>query len=72
MAFQANINLVANDQRGEEILDKLEDHVRLGGELKEGGERCYMVTGQNVTPDFFLDALNEVAPDWREHIDHKQ
>ena len=72
MAFQANINLVANDERGEEILDRFEDHIRLGGELKENGERAYVVTGQNVSPEFFTDALDAVAPDWREHIDEKQ
>ena len=72
MAFQANITLVATDERGEEILNQMEDHVRLGGELKDGGERSYVVTGQNVTRSFFLDALDEVAPDWREHVDQTE
>lgn len=61
-------SFVAHDDRGEEILDQLEDQLRHGSERRDNGERSYFVTFKGGSPATLRDTLDEIAPDWSEHI----
>lgn len=65
---KGNIVLVAQDDRGEEILDELEEQLRHGSERREGGERSYFVTAKGGSPETLVATLDEIDPAWGEHI----
>ncbi len=67
-----NVVFVAHDDRGEEILDKLEDELRHGSERRENGERSYFVTAKGGSPETLVEKLGEIAPDWGEHISRQE
>ncbi len=63
-----NVVFIAHDDRGEKILDELEDQLRHGSERREGGARSYFVTAKGGSPETLVERLDEIAPDWGEHI----
>lgn len=65
---KGNVVFVAHDDRGEQILDELEEQILHGSERRENGERSYFVTAKAGTPDTLVEKLDEIAPDWGEHI----
>lgn len=65
---KGNIVFVAHNDRGEEILDQLEEQLRHGSERRAGGERSYFVTSKGGSPETLVATLDEIAPDWGEHI----
>lgn len=69
---KGNIVMVAHDDRGEEILDQLEEELRHGSERRDGGERSYFVTAKGGSPDTLVAKLDEIAPDWGEHISRQE
>ena len=63
-----NIVLMAHDDRGEQILDELEERLSHGSERRDNGERSYFLTAKGGSPDTVIEKLAEIAPDWGEHI----
>lgn len=63
-----NIVLIANDDRGEQILDELEEQLGHGSERREDGERSYFLTAKAGSLETVVEKLDEIAPDWGEHI----
>ena len=58
-----NIVLMAHDNRGEQILDELEDLLGHGSERRDNGERSYFLTAKGGSPDTVLEKLGEIAPE---------
>lgn len=65
---KGRVSFVPRDDRGEEILDELEDRIRHGSERGDNGERSYFVTAKGGSPETMRETLDEIAPDWDEHI----
>ena len=65
---KGNIVFTAHDDRGEQILDELEDRLGHGSERRDNGERSYFLVAKGGSLDTMLEKLNEIAPDWGEHI----
>ncbi|HEV2785333.1 MAG TPA: hypothetical protein VGV67_03005 [Solirubrobacteraceae bacterium] len=63
-----NIVVVAHDDRGEQILDELEDLLGHGSERRDNGERSYFLTAKAGSSETVVAKLDEIAPDWGEHI----
>ena len=66
-----NIVVVAHDDRGEQILDELEEQIGHGSERREHGERSYFLTARAGSSETIVAKLDEIAPDWGEHISRK-
>ncbi len=63
-----NIVMVAHDDRGEQILDELEELLGHGSERREDGERSYFLTARAGSPETIVETLDAIAPDWGEHV----
>jgi hypothetical protein len=59
---------VAHDDRGETILDELEEQLGHGSERRDGGERSYFLVAKGGSLDTVIERLDGIAPDWGEHI----
>ena len=66
-----NAVFVAHDDRGEQILDELEDRLGHGSERRDNGERSYFLTSKAGSAETIVEDLSEIAPDWGEHITRK-
>ena len=65
---KGNIVFLPHDDRGEQILDELEEQLRHGSERRDNGERSYFVTSKGGSPEKLVAMLGDIAPDWGEHI----
>lgn len=63
-----NIVFVAHDDRGEQILDELEEQIGHGSERRDNGERSYFLTAKAGSAETIVAKLDEIAADWGEHI----
>ena len=63
-----NIVLVAHDDRGEQILDELEERLGHGSERRDNGERSYFLTSKGGSLETVIAKLDEIAADWGEHV----
>ena len=66
----AGVRFTALDDRGQEILDELEQQTHLGPfrTKEQTGERDYSVTADGVGVEGFDPVLDRIAPDWRRHL----
>jgi hypothetical protein len=60
--------LTAHDTRGEQILDDLEALTPQGGQRLDHGRRKYRLLRADSEPDALDRMLDQVAPDWRNHV----
>lgn len=65
---KGQIIFVAHDDRGEELLDELEERLGHGSERRDGGERSYFLVHKGGSDEKLVQVLDEIAPDWGEHI----
>ena len=65
---KGNIVFTAHDDRGEQILDELEERLGHGSERRDNGERAYFLTSKGGSLETLLANLDAIAPDWGEHI----
>ena len=65
---KGNIVFVAHDDRGEEILDELEERLGHGSERRDNGERSYFLTAKAGSAETLVETLDQIAPDWGEHV----
>jgi hypothetical protein len=65
----AVIALSPEDDRGREILDKLEKQTEVPPDLVvDDGTRCYYLHGEGVYVSSLYPMLDRIDPDWRHHV----
>ena len=69
---KGSIVFTAHDDRGETILDELEDQLGHGSERRDNGERSYFLVGKAGSLETVLESLGSIAPDWGEHISREE
>jgi hypothetical protein len=65
----AVIRLVPRDDRGREIIEKLEEKTgEQPIEIRDDGSRLYHLQAEDVGVDGFDAMLNRIDSDWQEHV----
>lgn len=64
----AEIDLHPRTDRGDEILDELEQRTKIEPERREDGTRRYYLNAEDADVHAFDPMLDKIASDWREHI----
>ena len=65
----AVIRLVPRDDRGREIIEKLEEKTgEQPIEIRDDGSRLYHLQAEDVGVDGFDAMLNRLDSDWQEHV----
>jgi hypothetical protein len=63
------ITLSPKTDRGDEVLDELERRTGMQSERLDDGTRRYYLEDDKADPDAFDPTLNEIRPDWHQHVE---
>lgn len=63
------ITLSPKTDRGDEVLDELERRTGIQSERLDDGTRRYYLEDDKADPEAFDPTLNEIRPDWHQHVE---